>query len=989
MIITLKASELKNEHACPTFRKRSGIGLEESLDSIHIRYARHQIDAINLYFISRTLCDNDCQARKILGMDRSALTSGSDKYIRAMIDKLITLAFSQADILFGISDLEVADAWHRYATRKGVCEWLKEKVGSLPFITARTAHERANLAIAYVNRYLVEEERSGRPTPFYVPKGKINLDSPAGTIEVAHPSFWLFSSINYAFGFNDTNPAFQAVRFKARKPEFSHRHSKNPKKNIQNSLETIAMMKMAEKAISYYGLSSGDSYHLAGSVFYLRHVNDTHDSLNEGFFTTVRFKNGRWNVAYRESGNTYSCIADVNEGKLDEEFENHCSKLVEGFLKGTQCDESICETCGYKNLCHFANPPIVSEEKAKRRSISDVQLSEAQQQVVSFRKGIARVNAGAGTGKTLVVALRTVFMLSEGIEPEKILLVTFTNSGAAEMKERILDYAEDFGMDRDLIEEKLNVTTFNSFGNDLVIKEYKALGFAEKPRLIDEIERKSIITKLLNDYPIDGLDYMNFEMSFRNAMGALSVVARCFDIIKRKNLSSYDAEILARESKLECFNRSAVEAAQDILNLYEKYSYILKSRSLIEYADQENLIFSILNIDPYYFDKLGYEHIIVDEYQDSSILQNEIVKRLIETSCFKSLLAVGDDSQSIFSFRDANPENIINFFDTFGRGEDIYMVENHRSTPEILELANYVNSHIEKKVDKDLVATRPSGVSVTANVFNTQSSNYKWIAEDILTRHENGTPYKDIVIQAGTKAELQKMASELSDRNIKSCIAFPEPMLEDGRIQGMLALCSAWESPSASKSVAELENAKRDGKLFDENDNESVKTIIEESADCIRKAKALGSAGQREWFDEAMKEIARDDSLASNFAERLARFRTVHEKIKYAHDFIRFGGEDMKRSELMDGVCLTTAHSAKGLEWPISYVIQTKFHGKNKDERLRLLFVAVTRARDELIITGTRQLNRSKEDPLFNTDLQHICHHLGVSFAALPTEADS
>jgi superfamily I DNA/RNA helicase len=91
----------------------------------------------------------------------------------------------------------------------------------------------------------------------------------------------------------------------------------------------------------------------------------------------------------------------------------------------------------------------------------------------------------------------------------------------------------------------------------------------------------------------------------------------------------------------------------------------------------------------------------------------------------------------------------------------------------------------------------------------------------------------------------------------------------------------------------------------------------------------------------------------------------------------------------MDGVCLTTAHSAKGLEWPISYVIQTKFHGKNKDERLRLLFVAVTRARDELIITGTRQLNRSKEDPLFNTDLQHICHHLGVSFAALPTEADS
>ena len=969
--LTVASSQLKDQHRCELYRKRGELALKNAGNAIHLKNASVQLEAVNVSLMSRALMADMATVEAVLALGREAPLSRRQQYIRSLLDRLMTGVFSQADIIFGLDDSALIDACRHYAVPANAAGWCFERTAQLPFVSRETARQKAFFNSERVKRYLREDHR----IPFMVPRQKVEIEGDTGTLEVMCSSFVIFPS-------RSPDGRFEAVKFRSGKPEYSNRpRSRN--RDAHESLELFAMATAAEKAIRKFRLVPDGTSEIAleASFYYLRSPRDTSKELVDEFFPYMEGNR------LMDPGMKISLPFLFLNGKPAKETNEFYRPRIDSFLKGERCSGEVCERCEYYRLCQYSRAPIESADPMKKRSLSEIELSEAQSRVTDFRKGIARVNAGAGTGKTLVVSLRTVFMLHEGIAPESILLVTFTNSGAAEMKSRILDYAEDFGLDREDLEERLKVTTFNGFGNEIVADRYEELGYAKPPRLIDGIERKSIITKLLDRYPVEGLDYMNFSMRM-GVMGALPCVEKAFELIKRNGI--LDDVSLNAALKSEGWgnffgNGINPNIYLDLICLYGKYEEILREKCLIEYADQENLIFAVLDsVDPYYFDKLGFAHIVVDEYQDSSTLQNEIVKRLIETSCFESLLAVGDDSQSIFSFRDANPDNIIRFFETFGEGEDIYMVENHRSTPEIIEFANKVNRWNRNRVDKDLVATRKSGAPVEAYVFERAKENYEWIADDIVKKHDaDGVPYGDFVIQAATKAELLNMASVLADRGIETCIAFPEPMLENSRILSILALCDAWENPSASLRLAEVQNALMDGQLF-ELSNEEIREAADRLADEIRLAKTGSMREQAKWFSEMARQIAGEDSVAKEFAERLDRFRTVREKLEYAGDFRTFDGEDMKRAGFTDGVILSTSHSAKGLEWPVCYVITTKFDPRpgasnDTEERNRLLFVAATRARDVLILTGMHHTG-TKNHRIVNRIFQRVFNALGLEF---------
>ena len=367
----------------------------------------------------------------------------------------------------------------------------------------------------------------------------------------------------------------------------------------------------------------------------------------------------------------------------------------------------------------------------------------------------------------MCVALRTAFLLSEGVDPAKICLLTFTNTGAAEMKERIGLYCEDFGLNINL--DTLTVTTFNSFGDKIIHKNYEELGFEKEPRLIDDIEQSKIVAEMLKDNVVADLDYRNFNMNMPFVKGALPTAKKAFEIIKRENLSNEsDVDVLWEKMKNESYD-IAKTAAAALIELYGEYDDQLRERSLIEYADQELLIFELLKKNPFYFEDYGFEHIIVDEFQDTSQLQFEILKNIINSSLeFKSFLVVGDDSQSIFGFRGSNPQFIIEFEEKLGeRVQDFYLLENHRSTKSIIDFANKINSLNKNRVVKDLIPTREKGESVIVEAFEKKNEEEDHIVSIIKEKIDEGHPLEDIAYIASTRSQLLKMGTRLTEEGIQ------------------------------------------------------------------------------------------------------------------------------------------------------------------------------------------------------------------------------
>ena len=469
-----------------------------------------------------------------------------------------------------------------------------------------------------------------------------------------------------------------------------------------------------------------------------------------------------------------------------------------------------------------------------------------------------------------------------------------------------------------------------------------------------------------------------------------------FDIIKANNYSVYDWKDIGSRLNSHHIYLSH-DCVQSLAKLYEKYDERLHTENLIEFADQEGMLFDLMDEKYAFLEDFGFEHIIVDEFQDSNRRQVELIKRFTECKNFKSLMVVGDDSQSIYLFRNTSPEYIINFADYVSANfDDMYLVENHRSTPEILDFANEINKQNVHRVIKDLVATRPHGKPVIVKGFLTPQEEREYVIDGIKKHLEDGFKPEDIAIICYTKTELQTMASLLQEANIPSVMLNPELLLENSRVNAAIALVNAIQDPSDMKDIMIFTNADIGGGML-EMDRDEIASYTERTVEFINELNKTGNPidKQQMLLDKLRSIDHLEDEVYQSFLEVLAR-KPWNKLLEYVEEFYLYGSNAaVRRVHDYPGVVLTTAHSSKGLEWNVVYNMISKYHDESLstniydvEDRRRLFFVSATRARDELIVTSQYTAYGKQGDYHYNQFLVEAYHATGQTFSISNIETE-
>ena len=627
--------------------------------------------------------------------------------------------------------------------------------------------------------------------------------------------------------------------------------------------------------------------------------------------------------------------------------------------KKETCSPEDCLSCAMNNVCHYEEPPISLDIEKEVKPISEIRLTNEQRQVIDFEEGVARVNAGAGAGKTLVVAMRIVELLKKGYAPEDICLLTFTKAGAEEMTARVLNYCASEGLIFD--PDKLKSTTFNSFCMDLIKEHYEELGYTRPMGVIPDEVRSGIINRILDTFP--HVSTWNYSAISSNRLsrfgnGAMIKAQELFSLIKKESLTIDNyTDNCSQPSIFADYNRNDIET---IFQMYDEYNAQLKRRNLVEFDDQLQNVFKLLEVHPTLFEEIGYKHILVDEFQDTDLPQIKLLNKMMEQRHIKSFMAVGDDSQSIFAFRHTSPEYMINFGRYFGRFQDFALMKNHRSNKATIDVANLINELNTQRVDKDLIATKPEGKKPIIKGFYSQDEEYTYIAKQIKKRIKDGQVPSDIAFLGSNKNELTQMASILTEMGIPSVLMNPIPFVKNSRVA---ALCTFYDSyvENTTRGYMDYKNAFMHGALKDADKAVFDRVINEFQMEVQNSPKTVQNFVK---FAKALDETEADECFQA-FLEKIEYCETMEDLDEFFNDFKMYGQESAhKREGKYEGVCLTTIHSAKGLEWDTTFLSLSNldrlnyhtnvinFVNNERDEVNRKWFVGATRAREELIMTG-------------------------------------
>lgn len=864
----------------------------------------------------------------------------------------------------GIIDVPASE--HEYS--KAIMEYMSTRFVECGFINYQQQQEQLLWDHRRVMRYLLWEKR----IPSFPEPGTVKI---GGYTFRVHPS--------YAFVTNaDT---VELVFIRNSKPTISNRSKSD---GFERDMQLYAAI--------LYGRQLGYK-NITASIYFLKKKTDT----------------SLWSGCQQEfNGDNIIRMTDFYNGKpneLDDDMRKYVLTLQDG-IPADSMQEKDCQRCPNWDICKYTLPSIATseaDEAAVQESVvKAVSYTAQQQKVVEFNKGVARVIAAAGSGKTQTVAGRVVKLLKDGVKPEEILCITFSNAGANEMKRKIAKECLIQKVSVDL--EALKVTTFHAFEFDIAKANWKELGYGRQLTVIDTVQRFSIINQILKDHPIfewGGKSFLNYTASVSwGSKGALAIVADVFSQIK-----ALDGDENTPVDQLNFGEQIDHIVKMEIVKRYKYYNQMLHEKGLVDFDDMELNAFRIIDNNPDYLkNNCAYKHIIIDEFQDTSEFQMELVKRLRRgMPTFESLMIVGDDAQSIYGFRNTSPEYIIEFekrlnapfnfrnkvhtctdatWPSFNDSVvDLYMTSNWRSKQEILDVASNVLELNSDAIDKKIVASRGNGGKVVIQGYKTQDEERKAIAEAIKKEHDNGTAYEDIAVLAYTKSELKNIANELTALGIPSMFGAPEPVSENSRIRALLAFVKVMDNPTNTKSAAIVANA-----IYRASDLTLTTGIMELSKDEVqeRVQKVVDKAMEiqaiinpkekKDEFIDFIRSFSINDEVVEHFLEALENLN-FDEVLKYCKDFERFGlNEEFRRLGDYPGVKLITAHSSKGLEWKVVFVtldgIAPKFDGRSSEDRQelrRLEFVAITRAREKAFIVGT-YMRKSDNSFMTNVPLYEV-----------------
>lgn len=648
-----------------------------------------------------------------------------------------------------------------------------------------------------------------------------------------------------------------------------------------------------------------------------------------------------------------------------------------------------CQNCG-RDLCRYDNIGLRAKAELEAENMLDIkkQLNLSQFAAVTTTNGPVLVIAGAGSGKTRVIELRVLYLIQNNINPESILLLTFTRKAAREMLSRAAKH--------DYRCKNVEGGTFHSFGYNILKRYGKAIGFGDSFTVLDEGDAEEAIQICCTK-----LGFFEKEKRFPKKDTLRKIVSMSV------NKDASVEEILKKEYP------HFLEYASDIKNLRQKYAEYKINLNYLDYDDLLVYLKILLGSEEirHYLSK-KYQYIMVDEYQDTNKLQGDIIYLLSENH--KNVMVVGDDAQCIYGFRGASHSNIMEFPKKFPECKIIKLEENYRSTQSILDVANSVLENMENKYSKCLFAARKRvGDKPKILFFKDAYEEAEWVASKIKEFRDEGIGlnlqgvlFRSIYISIPLQAELSK-------RNIPYQVFGGLKFYETAHVKDMMAHLKIIINPKdelAWNRVIML--VERVGPITSEKIIREIRgyscmnDMIEKglgqynkgyrySDGLVRLESALKDAcseqinvGEKfgillDYYNPILKDKFDDWHLRLSDLESLRQISMRYDSLEellvdFAIEPPEKGVVEVRPTIREDErpVTLSTIHSAKGLEWDSIFliglmdgVLPVRFALDDRDEleeEHRLFYVGITRAKNNLFLSlhheggegGISQFNR-------------------------------
>ncbi len=622
----------------------------------------------------------------------------------------------------------------------------------------------------------------------------------------------------------------------------------------------------------------------------------------------------------------------------------------------------------------------VIKSTAPRRVPFDLSrdLNPQQRAVVDAPKGEILVLAGAGTGKTRTLTYRVARLVAGGVHPERILLVTFTNRAAREMTARV---EELLGIDM----RRSAAGTFHHVGNRILRKHGHALGLSQSFGILDPEDARTLLAGVIAEQGLAALSRRRFPTP--KVLSNLISLAQGTRRPLRKIVEERKLKLLDRAPMMEDVAK-AYAARKRSMNLVDFDDLLGLWAELLENPDHQAIAGELRG---------SYDHVLVDEYQDINALQGSICDLM--AADHGSLVCVGDDAQSIYSFRGADFRQISHFQVRHPRATILKLTINYRSTPEILALANRSIAHNKNQHKKELRAVKPAGAVPAVIPLRDVYQQAELVAQRVLElHHEQNLPLAKIAVLYRNHSHSLELQVELTRRQIPFSIRSGLRFFEQAHIKDVLAYLRATQNPQDTLAWVRLlrlwpgigsQTAERVARALAESPaGIGSEAIFREQAKRARgRGKtALGRLGdlwrlldepELQCPGEAIRKVVEKhyaDYADRTFPNAPTRKEDLEQLAKYA---ARYDNADEFLSELSliqgmtaeavlgandpdDMLVLSTIHQAKGLEWPIAFVLwlsEGRFPmaaalrlPKDEEEERRLFYVASTRAADELYL---------------------------------------
>ena len=594
-------------------------------------------------------------------------------------------------------------------------------------------------------------------------------------------------------------------------------------------------------------------------------------------------------------------------------------------------------------------------------------LNKEQKEAVLYNDGPLLILAGAGSGKTKVLTTKVAYLIEEkNISPYEILAITFTNKAAKEMKDRLNLLIGD-------ISRNIQVSTFHSFGLRLLRDNCNVLGYDRNFVIMDSDDSLTVVKKILKD--------MDYDPKVYNPRAIRNKISSC----KNEMIMPRDYEKYA-----------VSEYEKVVLKVYEKYEEKLRRNNSVDFDDLLILPIRLFNENKDILEKYQdrFKYVLIDEYQDTNEAQYILTKLI--SSKYRNITCVGDDSQSIYSFRGANYKNILNFEKDYKDAKTILLEQNYRSTKTILNAANDVIRNNKARKDKNLWTANEEGEKIKYYRAYNERDEAQYTIRKIKELVARNVSYQDIAILYRTNAQSRTLEEEMLKENMPYRVVGSFYFYSRKEIKDLIAYLRLIHNPKDNVSLLRIINTPKRGiglktienltKKADEL-NKSIYEVIDSSKELAFKEiieklrilkedltltelidKVLDASGMRAELESEktlesevrLENLEEFKSITKSFEERegLVSLEDFLLEISLISDVEEYKDDDNR-------VSLMTVHSVKGLEFDYVFIVgleegifphlNSLMETSELEEERRLCYVAITRAKKELFLINTKR----------------------------------